>query len=534
MYLLLWLFTTRIAVYEPLDMLMRDKRTLELLPIFRRPIVVSKETTYLTEPLLPGGRGVDYVAAFNARFSKGVTFENNAVVPLLRLHPPVFKSDDQRKKFFQLLGGEIQFRKEDKLISHHEVDAGFLKRGDDIPAWKEYSRSSDGPWKPHELPIIEKWLDRNKRPLELLDEAARRPTSYVPLVSGPNEPAEWPDGSVKMEGNGDFGNLLNAKAFSLTGQGKTSEAWSRLRTQFQMAHVRYWNNIGVDHLFNLVQLLHAVDATVLVIRYDRIDRATLQRMADEFSTQAKLPLKPEDVAFCFRCEDLSSIQQRAVLGCFASGSKSSSESKPRSIAVQIRDLVGCHCAGYLIDLNRFLVDYNRMSDELSTIMKQPLAVTKAQAISALRQKWKPWKDPRFLWAFTDDFTLPWSYINDAMRLGIPLHDVYVGEIVATRLDALRNLVVSEERLKTRYLICEVEFALQLHRADHGRYPKTLSELVPKYLKEIRKDSLTNSPLVYLPRGERYLLYSLGVNGKDDSGIRPESNEQGDDIGVPWN
>ena len=42
-------------------------------------VTISKETTYITEPLRADGYP-DYVAALNQRFSQGVTPENNAAV----------------------------------------------------------------------------------------------------------------------------------------------------------------------------------------------------------------------------------------------------------------------------------------------------------------------------------------------------------------------------------------------------------------------------------------------------------------------
>ena len=45
-------------------------------------ITVGRETTYLTGPLNPDGT-VNYLAALNAIYGKGVTPANNAVVPLI-------------------------------------------------------------------------------------------------------------------------------------------------------------------------------------------------------------------------------------------------------------------------------------------------------------------------------------------------------------------------------------------------------------------------------------------------------------------
>jgi hypothetical protein len=70
----------------------------------RRPrIIISKETTYILEPLRPDGY-VDCIAGINQWCSAGVTPENNAAVPLLRAVGPKSIAIATRKRFFQLLG----------------------------------------------------------------------------------------------------------------------------------------------------------------------------------------------------------------------------------------------------------------------------------------------------------------------------------------------------------------------------------------------------------------------------------------------
>ncbi|MCH8829899.1 MAG: hypothetical protein IID45_10010, partial [Planctomycetes bacterium] len=46
-------------------------------------IEVSRETTFFTEPVDQDGE-VDYVAAINRHYGRGVTPENNAAVPMFR------------------------------------------------------------------------------------------------------------------------------------------------------------------------------------------------------------------------------------------------------------------------------------------------------------------------------------------------------------------------------------------------------------------------------------------------------------------
>ena len=69
----------------------------------RPKITISKETTYITEPLRADGY-VDYMAALNRRFSQGVTPENNAAVPFWQAVGPKGIDKKVRKKYFELLG----------------------------------------------------------------------------------------------------------------------------------------------------------------------------------------------------------------------------------------------------------------------------------------------------------------------------------------------------------------------------------------------------------------------------------------------
>ena len=69
----------------------------------RLPITISKETTYITEPLRPDGYP-DYLAALNRLGSEGVTPENNAVVPLVLAFGPDKIASESREKFFKMLG----------------------------------------------------------------------------------------------------------------------------------------------------------------------------------------------------------------------------------------------------------------------------------------------------------------------------------------------------------------------------------------------------------------------------------------------
>jgi hypothetical protein len=61
------------------------------------------------------------------------------------------------------------------------------------------------------------------------------------------------------------------------------------------------------------------------------------------------------------------------------------------------------------------------------------------------------------------------------------------------------------------------FALAAYRGEHNRYPDRLDVLAPKYLAEVPSDLFSGKALIYRPRENGYLLYSVGINGRDDGG-----------------
>ena len=61
-------------------------------------------------------------------------------------------------------------------------------------------------------------------------------------------------------------------------------------------------------------------------------------------------------------------------------------------------------------------------------------------------------------------------------------------------------------------------ALERHWLAHGSYPESLAELVPTYIDKVPLDIVNGAPLRYRRNDNgRFTLYSIGLDGKDDSG-----------------
>lgn len=74
-----------------------------------------------------------------------------------------------------------------------------------------------------------------------------------------------------------------------------------------------------------------------------------------------------------------------------------------------------------------------------------------------------------------------------------------------RTEVLKNLTITA-------------IALRRYQLDHGGdVPTSLDPLVPKYLNAVPRDPFADGALRYQPDGNTFILYSVGLDGKDGSG-----------------
>ncbi len=104
-------------------------------------------------------------------------------------------------------------------------------------------------------------------------------------------------------------------------------------------------------------------------------------------------------------------------------------------------------------------------------------------------------------------TLPWNY--DVLKLVLP---------------ALSRASMSADLGMMELAGLRILVAIELYRAERGRLPATLDELVPAYLPKLPADPFAADGkfryrILPAPDAQKrtYLLYSVGFNGQDDAG-----------------
>jgi len=104
----------------------------------------------------------------------------------------------------------------------------------------------------------------------------------------------------------------------------------------------------------------------------------------------------------------------------------------------------------------------------------------------------------------------------ARHLGEPSEptDVYTPGI----LPNFSDIRLSEVNANTQNALLLALLALHAYKLEHRVYPMTLSVLVPRYLRAVPMDPFALfGPLKYKREAAKFVLYSVGPDGKDDNG-----------------
>ncbi len=163
-------------------------------------LVISKETTYITEPLKSDGKQVDYFAAIQqATYPPNIATDENGyrlLVQHLGMSPE--GTPEHFANVCEQLGLDATSIRPDRK---YQEPWDFLKayasstRFDErlLDALPPDDRSRDGavamldaklawPWTIEELPMMASWLEENGPALDLIGRAVRKPVFHIPLA----------------------------------------------------------------------------------------------------------------------------------------------------------------------------------------------------------------------------------------------------------------------------------------------------------------------------------------------------------------
>jgi hypothetical protein len=487
----------------------------------RKPkFTISKETTHVNGPLRKDGY-IDYAAALNKRLSQGVTPGNNANVLFWKALGPHPEQATMPPAFFKWLGYQPPERGEyfTDLYGHHlrqhfKGDPDRQKEMDDL-----FERVTERPWTAKQYPQVAAYLKANAQPLALVVEGTKRSHYFMPLVPRADEGligALIPS-VQKCRG---FASALSARAMLHLGEGRHDDAWQDLLACHRLGRL-------VSRGATLIELLVGVAVDAIAARGDLVylERARLnaQQIKDRLRDLQRLPpLSPVaehlDLGERFTFLDCVMLVARGgprLLEGFAGGRP------PKALKPEEKEALA------MIDWDPALRNGNRLYDRMAAAARLKDRGAREKELEKLEQEFKALK-----MSLTKDRADAVAQAFLGMGPTPQIIGKTIGDVmISLLLPAVRKVQQASDRAEQTQRNLEVAFALAAYRAQHGRYPRELEALAPKYLAAVPGDLFSGKALVYRPSEKGYLFYSVGINGRDEGGRSYEDDPPGDDLVV---
>jgi hypothetical protein len=475
---------------------------------------------------------VDYETALNERISEGVTPENNASVLLWQaLDPRPKRSMPMPPDFVRWLKVPAPPEHGEYFIDLHRYAKDVLKLnpGEQTDALrKQRGWAAQRPWVEKDYPHVAAWLEANEKPLAMVLAATRRPDYYNPLVSRKLGDEGW-YGLLGALLPGPLSCLrevapaLAARAMLQAGEGTFDEAWQDL-----LACQRLGRLIARGAEYNEIVLGRAISQVAGDAELALIERAhpTARQAQDWLRDLQRLPPDGQvadkvDLGMRFMFLNAVMMARRRPIGTLrlleflATGRRPPATAEPEPPQAALNSL----------DCDAVLRTGNRWYDRVAAALRVKDRAAREKALDQIEQELKALKE--------DAGSV--ATVIDALRGGGEYGAEVSKKLGVVMIDSLMPAVRWIKRVADRTEQGErnlhLALALAAYRGEHGRYPEGLDLLAPKYLAAVPTDLFSGKALLYRPSERGYLLYSVGVNGRDEQGQGSDDTPPGDDLRV---
>lgn len=476
----------------------------------------GKDTTFFTGPRDEQGY-LDLAAAVNRLMARGLKPQDNAAVYLWRAMGPAPEGRVMPHEHFAAIGMKRPPVKGEYFIGITEFATRRLKlKPDALDAFYEkQSRATAHPWTAKDFPNLAAWLKANEKPLALVHEAARKRRYHVALVVGTSRDGRKGDligallpGVQKCR---EASAALAARAMLRAGEGKADEAWRDLLACHRLGRLVQQGNTLIEALVGYAIESIAVQATLAFIDKAKPDG---KKLAGYLADLAKLP-PPVDVAekvdVAERAMLIDVVQMMHRYGVrYLETLADGPGHKPWPLEVEAARLA--------LDYTGMRREGNRWYNRMVRAMRRPTRAGRAAELAAIE------RDLRGLKA---SVTAP--FLGGVLAVRAEVNKRIGHVLIGLLLPAVSKVQDAADRTAQTHDNLRVAIALEMYQRDKKAYPMGLGHIAPKYLKAVPGDRFSGKGLVYRREGKGYLLYSVGVNGKDDGGRG--YGEGGDDLAV---
>ncbi|MEZ6072103.1 MAG: hypothetical protein R3C10_18060 [Pirellulales bacterium] len=405
---------------------------------------------------------------------------------------PIDRDMERRRKLDEVYGGRDDMPLMRSIPYGEDGEYDWMHATEEV-ATELHHRAMARPWQSSRLPSMDEWLNENRAYLDKVVEASKRPKMHAPLFS--DEQYQGPDlvgvDIAIVQDVRDACRVLRARALNRVAEGRYEEAFEDTMAVHRLARlegsgptvVHYIVGLACDGMACELVLALAADEDVpeRMLQKALRDVSGLERwkgMADRFDEAERLAALDTALTL-YRDPSLSGL---------GGGKESSTISR---------------LAASSVDWNFVLTRINGEYDDLADASRNPGDEQRQQKLveneEALDDAAKMTPGCAAWCAISRQARSAWI-ANTVLRLMMP---------------ASHAALTAEVRTNLSLDLATTALAIALYRTRHGEYPETLDLLVPEIMDDVPVDAFADGPFHYERRGEGYLLYSIGQDGRDD-------------------
>ena len=462
--------------------------------LFDGRIRVSKETTFLTEPLRPDGM-VDYCAAINERLKSGIKSEDNAAVDLIRVLGPQVVPEDCASEFYRWLELDPLLSYGDNVVFYRDFPEAIAELASANP---KGAPPRGVLWSAAQFPVAAMWLDANRRQLEIVRAASRKPHFFLPIVT-PNDELLTIHDSLLTSYFRNLALMLDADAMYELQRGNWQAALEDIATIGRIGQLLMKRGTYIDWLIGktILEVKHGLQLTL-------IEQIGPQDLAEFVELSAELHIQP---IMSFR--DACGLTERLInldMIVFATQTdyRIFEYSDLKGPATTTKPLTAQLCRPS--DWNEVLRVFNDLWNEFEAAADISDRDARLARLEELDNRCVEYEQPLFSHMFPHSL---WTRTTRGRRIAALLNGSYAPPWELTETSQLRTESVRD--------LDEISLALEAFRAVKGVYPTSLDELAPMYLENIPLDQFIDKPYSYRLEPGGYLLYGVGRDLIDDQG-----------------
>lgn len=476
-----------------------------------RGYTIANETTFFTGPLKPDG-SIDFVAAVNEHYSKGVTPENNAariIVPLLNYAEFGSIDDSRRDGVLESLGLDPADHPIERAF--HDVGPYFKRDASKIQAFdKQYFETQVRPWTASEFPQVAQWLSDNEDALNRIAEGATKEKYFVPWKTDDESDALYYILLDHVQATRSIARAFQARINLQIGEQNWQGAWGDVLTMRNLGRLVGQGPSLIEGLVGIAITGMACESAkqfVVAADVDAVDWSELQ----ESWTVTPIARIPESLGISERamliqmiCRFADFPDQAASDIPISSGSfgEFASMLSNKAFARTLHDMV--HSGE--VPLDDALRYVNGMYDRATEISKMTDTRRRLEALKQL-----------------DNETNHTAREGESSLVGMfvskpePPATQFAKAMLNAIFPAVESVNAAELRTEGSLHVIELALAARGIQARTGNLPMSLRELEPWADRPVMEQPLTGDPIeLRFDRGE-LLIYHWANNRQDDGG-----------------